>query len=503
MTTEALKITCAENTNNTLQIKCVVAFVFVVCACMGLCFQYPFNALPNTTPFILAFFRIVFFGLVVCRLWFGRHAAALLWGHQSVSYLKAIGCLWLLVAIAGCLGIGGAYSHYLNAILFFIVFYRSKYYSIEDIYYQLASFVVIFLPTTQVWSLDSLLGWGGNVGAVFGADITLLALNVYAWLLALMLLSAATEKALTANWRKGLSFYYFVALPHLTLPYWRWLKNHKLLCQFSSWMTVIGQGTLFVGYFIPALLPLLWLKQCAFGFLLICIVDLSFIGQLFVAQFVLFFLITLGSLTGSASYVPASTPLLGVGMAALFIVFAAIRSFFLELKGYHQWMPKWCDQSVRILSGSCPVKVFSDAHLFGLYIYQVVDDTGKNVLPAFMDDGGPGPLQRWHPRYYQGAMYSVTDVCLAKRYWSEYSGSREDRLEDLLAAGFTLATGSQRLTLRVKAINPSEHYEKNTSAWLDAQWTDIYEGVRQNGKVSTQWLGLPPAVKKTARNFKR
>ena len=502
MSTQILNTSYVESTKNALLIKCVVAFIFVVCACVGLYFQYPFNALPDAAPFILAFFRIVFFGLVICRLWFGRHAAALLWGQHGVSYLKPIGYLWLLVAIAGCLGLGGAYSHYLNAILFFIVFYRSKYYSIEDIYYQLASFVLIFLPTTQVWSLDALLGLEGDVGVVFGDDITLLALNLYAWLLALMLLSAATEKALTANWRKGLSFYYFVALPHLTLPYWRWIKNDKLLCQFSSWMTVVGQGTLFIGYFIPALLPLLWLKQCVFGLLLICIVDLSFIGQLFVAQFLLFFLITLAAFTGG-SHVFVSTPLLGFGLAALFIVLAVIRSFFLELKGYHQWMPKLLDQAVRILSGSCPVKVFSDAHLFGLYIYQIVDEKGKNVLPAFTDDGGPGPLQRWHPRYYQGAMYSVTDVCLAKRYWPEYAGSRDDRLDDLLAAGFTLAPDSQRLTLCVKAINPSEHYEKNTSTWLDAQWTDIYEGVRQNGKMSTQWLGIPPAVKKTARNFKR
>jgi hypothetical protein len=504
MNAQRLEITAEKVTPNALAIKALVALIFVLAACAGLWLQYPFQLLPENYLTILAVFRVAFFLWVLCRLWFGRHAAALLWGHESVCYLKPILTLWFVVALAGLIGFGGAYSHYLNAIIFFIVFYRSKYYSIEDIYYQLGSFILLFLPTTAMLSFDSLISFHPESPLQQSPGITLLALNMYAWLLALMLLSAATEKALTPNWRKGLSFYYFIALPHLTLPFWRWLKNHKLLCQFASWMTVLGQGSLFLGYFIPILLPLLWLKQCAFGLLLICVVDLSFIGQLFVTQFLLFLGVTLfSSGNGGVGALAVPQPEFGLWLSITFMVFAVVRSFFSETLRYRQFMPKIADQCVRVLSGSCPVKVFSDAHLFGLYVYQVIDEKGNNVLPAFENNCGPGKLQRWHPRYYQGAMYSVTDICLAKRYWAEYEGGRDDRLNDLLAAGFSRAAEAKKLTLCVKAINPSEYYEKETAHWVDAEWTEIYQGQRDGGRLAAQWVGEPPAVKKTARNFKR
>ncbi|HEY7773168.1 MAG TPA: hypothetical protein VIC26_08295 [Marinagarivorans sp.] len=484
-----------------------VTVVFIIAAISGLLWQYPFQALPENHPKILAVFRVAFFALVLCRLWFGRWALSLLWGYSARSYLQPIWGVWLVVALCGLVGVGGSLPSYLNLLLFFIVYYRSKYYSIEDIYFQLATFVLIFLPTNSSYSIDALVGLHFLDFSVKSHVLILLVLNLYAWLLALMLLSAAVEKALTENWRKGLSFYYFVALPHLVLPRWHWLRRHKWLCQLASWLTVLGQGTLFIGYFFPVLMPFLWLKQIVFGLMLICIVDFSYIGQLFVVQFLLFLLISTGG--GDASAVLLTQASTSAGLVATvfivsaFIIMATLRSFLSEQSLYKRWIPNAADKVVRIATGSCPVKVFSDAHLFGLYLYRVVDEQGHNWVPAFNNDGGPGQLQRWHPRYYQGAMYSVTDACLAKRYCAHFDDRRNDRINDLLVVALERAGRCSKMTLQVKAVNPSKDYEPDVAHWLDGCWTDIYEGYMESGKLVARWINSPPPVVRTARDYQR
>jgi hypothetical protein len=480
-------------------VRSLACVAFLLAALLGLTSGYPFQQLPLYGDSYFALFRIAFFSLIILRLWRGRRAVPMLWGYQASGYLEPIWYLWLIVAAAGLLGLFGTIPALLNAVLFFIVFYRSRYYSIEDIYFQLASLFIIFLPTNQIMALDLFFNDASSWSIAANNPNIVIFLNAYAWLLALLLLSAAVEKILTENWRKGLSFYYFVAMPHLVLPSWQWLKSKKFLCQLASWLTVVGQGSLFLACLFTQLLPLIWLKQMVFGLLLLVVVDLSFIGQIFVLQFLLFFLISAEGIwhTGqSVAY--TSNSVVGYGVMAL-LVLSAIKTFYADCDWYRMKMPKALDQIVRVFTGSCPIKVFGDAHLFGLYLYQVVDHENNNLWPAFNNDGSAGAMQRWHPRYYQGAMYSVTDACLARTRGAASLNKFVARLDDLIYATHKLHPNINCLTIRVKALNPSTDYQAETEHWLDSDWTPIYQGTIHAGIVSGQWLSPPPAVQRSTR----
>lgn len=569
-------------------IKWALMLAIISAAGVGLVTGVPVRYYPVYGDQALAFFRMIFSAVLLLRLIRSQQALPMLWGWQQTTVLKRIWLIWMVNTFFLMTGFFSQLAALLNFILFLLVFTRSRYFSIEEIYFQITSFILIFLPVNQVWSVDSWLAGQTEIylrdnffqSSLIGSADTVVVLNAYAWLLALLLLSAAYEKISVGNWRKGLSFYYFIGLPHLVKPRFHFLRRYRWLCVCASYMTVVGQGAMGIAYFIPGVREAFLIKQIMFGLLLFVIVDISFIGQLFALQFIVLLVFCQAE---SSMAIPEYNPWLIVFMLAVItgaalVVFeimnrivqpqnaktmqterytskqqseklktlkqqglkqenlqqglrqdlqqdlqqnlqqdlqqrpqrmGRVRIDSARIECLYNWVKRW----VTLTSGLMPVRVFSDVHLFGLYVYKIeLYDTAekgaerKKILSAFTENGEPGPMQNWHPRYYQGAMYPVTDACLARRYFTHLQDYKRAQLDDLLFAALSSVHTQQRNTLyailSVKAVNPTQDYRQNTQSWIDSHWTAVYRcKMVTDGILKSEWLSLPPPVDRITREL--
>jgi hypothetical protein len=476
-----------QDSQKTIKVKCFIGFFVAILSIYGLCAGYPFNVSSIYHNEILAFYRIAFASLLIFRLYRSLSALPMLWGYKCEKDLKIIWFGWMIISVCLLFGFLSFYAQLANFLLFLYVFKRSKYYSIEEIYFQINSLAIVFLPLSNMYSIDNILSISNLYTLSISNQVAIL--NMLAWLLAILLLSAAYEKASNKNWRRGLSFYYFIGNPHLLKPRFHWLRKRLWLCKIISYATVLGQGAIFIAYFIPGVREVFLIKQVGFGLLLFLIVDISFIGQLFSVQFLLLFMLTLYNHEEFA-YLPDMWLLL---TSSLILILAVLACFSNNRK-----LPRIISSLIKYTSGLVPIQVFSDKHLFGLYIYKISDANGDPYLETFNEKGEPGPYQHWYPRYYQGAMYPVTDACISKRYYPKKENTKEEQLLDLGAAAFK-CTEQEQLIISVKAINPDEKYTPTTNHWIDSDWAAIYKLNKTKDIIHGEWIGEPPALKKITR----
>ena len=110
----------------------------------------------------------------------------------------------------------------------------------------------------------------------------------------------------------------------------------------------------------------------------------------------------------------------------------------------------------RFLTGIiCPIGVFNERHLSGFYIYKLrIEDKDLDLEGAFSDEGFPGRLQKWYPRFFQSAMYFVTDFCLGILKFGFKSELHKQRIVDLLYSALDQKKLSQgKVSLSVKGFN--------------------------------------------------
>ena len=273
-------------------------------------------------------------------------------------------------------------SPYTLALTYPALMYKSKHYSIENMYGQCISFFLPFIDPSSIFHID-------------GAGKAFVLIN------AAMMYSAGYEKLRSKMWRSGKAIRGFVSLPHLIKPcfYPRILKisflcSPILLLEFLFPFSLLTNVTLFLFIF----------GLCVFSISLFTVFDISYIGQLLLACMICCWFIW------SNHFIC----LFDFSLTNLFVFLLACISMI------NLFYPtKFISLVMKLTTGSITsIKVFTEIHQTGIFSYKFQKD-GKDILMAFDKDGLFHKSQIFASRYKQAAMYKVTDYCLGKKNYSD------------------------------------------------------------------------------------
>jgi hypothetical protein len=468
----------------------------------GLLAGIPFSTITPEQQWWIGVLRASYGALVALRLFRSLPGTALMHGWRETLRVRRIYSLWIIVALLMALGLLTPVAMLLHWWLGATIQRKNRVYSVEDVLFRATGFCVMFMQPHLAFSLDAQLGWTYGLGSS-----SVIGVNFFMWTVALLMFSAGLEKVWSPLWHKGLGFYYFISLPHLVRPSFAWLNRSRRLSVVLSWITVFSELLLVPAMFIPALRWPLYLAMGGFAVTLFVLVDISFIGQ-----------ITLLLLVGAAAVdwhaAPAADEWLfqfwSVSDWALFTllgglyVVATISSSGLVLvrSGWIHHLMVWTTHFR-------PFTVFVEIHIYGLYLFRLMarmkDGTTRRILDVFTDKGGPGRLQTWRPRTFQGAMYRFTDYCIA--VLEKLEDRRVERarfVEDIAFAGYESLPAAKRaqvqeIEIQVRVFDPADDFEPDTRPWLSPEWQPI--GFVRGFPDALELIpgNEPPRYKKTYR----
>jgi hypothetical protein len=331
------------------------------------------------------------------------------------------------------------------------------------------------------------------------------ALDLWWLALALLMFSAGFEKLFSPLWRRGLGFSLFVGLPHLVQAPFRFLRRLPRLGRTLSYVVLGAELLLLATATCPPARLAIGVVLLGFAVSLFVVVDLSFIGQTLALVLACFLALDAAALIDAT---PAAAPALGGATLALLVAAAApvVAGCLDALPGRIGTATTWL---ARLTVGLEPIRVFTDSQLHGIFLYRVLahgaSGPPRSVVPAFRDDGAPGPLQRWHPRVFLKLTYEVTDLCLEaeRRGWAGVRSSRAfEAATALLDAGLAAMGPDERarvqtLTLEVR---PVELAAEGWCAFDVGPWQAILTAPVTGGRREhVRPLAPPPPLRRTAR----
>ena len=377
------------------------------------------------------------------RLW--THLVTILFLLQLHSMRKSIHMIygygnkmdkWIIGAMFLCV-----VSPYTLIITYPLLFIKSKYYSIENVY---AQSIVFFLPFIDPHSLLHIQGAAKAFVLVNGA----------------FMLSAGFEKLKSPLWLSGKAVEGFFSLPHLIKP-WAY-PNILVLSKLGNFIVVLEFFFLFA-LFTQTGTEIFILGLIGFGISLFTVFDISYIGQLLVASMIGSWIIWSNHSFGFADFSISNL------LVFLIVTVSMINIFY----------------PTRILSGIMkittgaigPFTVFIERHQTGLCTYKFKKD-GKDILMAFNEKGLFDKSQIFTSRYKQAAMYKVTAYC------------RGLDVDDSIADLAYQAGEGETVVLCVKPYDSDKgyHYYKNS------KWHEIAE-ISFNDTYNIRKLSNPPEIK--------
>jgi hypothetical protein len=247
---------------------------------------------------------------------------------------------------------------------------------------------------------------------------------------------------------------------------------------------------------------------------LFVVVDLSFIGQMASIALMAFLALDLHRLShgGTADPVWMSS----ISFDSHTVLFAAviimvILSVTNPLK--EGFLARLCRGIDRYTVGIGPIKVFTDAQLYGFYLYRILaefrDGQTRELVQAFKSDGSQGPLQRWHPRIFlKSTLDVVTDFCflVQERDWDEVRKAIQfEGVSDLIACGFLEINPAdrektKRIIMCVKAVEANKEPSAGGERFTVSDWAPVAGRLVIKGQLSPLTLVAPPRrVSNTAR----
>jgi hypothetical protein len=440
----------------------------------------------------ISLYRIILCAVLLFRIFRTRHAVPLIFGYRSLSgNLKFLPYLWQGLQYVFILFIGvGFYTDYFCLLLLItnIIFInKTKYYSIEDIYIQNIFFHFPFIAVGAHCSIDAATG----IEPVFRNPYML---NSFFVSNALIMLSAGYEKIKSELWVEGKGATSFLSLPHLVKE-----KFHFLSTRFTTVFNVLGylimgaELLLILSTVHSVSLIIVLLILAGFAICLFIMVDISFIGQILLLNMLLFLSIVLVNfsptifwrITFPIQFEPSCIVALIVNIITAVVLF------------YYNFAKNTGLVKIqKFLSGiNSPIGVFNEKHQLGFYIYHLTVDE-LPILEAFNVKGFPGKYQFWYPRYFQAAMYPVTDYCLGIYKFGENSSFKKEQIADLLYSGL-LSIGKKQGTvaLAVKKFDIND----TILSYKEREWTIIGKGI--HSIEGFEWIPreIPPEMKKTYR----
>lgn len=433
---------------------------------------------PNSVPYVN-----IIIGLLLCIRYIRLFPALpLIWGYSSYSIKNKrflfLAFNWLLVISSICLffentTIYAALFLYISNTFLVI---QSKYYSIEDIYFQntlfhlsLLNLALYFMPNAL--NLAALSFFIGN---------------------GIIMFSAGYEKLKSELWRKGNGAISFLGLPHLVRKQFHFISKEtriKPLLVILGYLIVFSEST-----FIFSVTYHYWyyfnlLVLIGFSISLFIIVDISFIGQVLALNLIFCLLVF-----------STGEQVVEVDLALSSFL------FIIHLLGvvtviYYPFALKLNLQKVqKVFTGiNSPIGVFNERHQFGFYTYRILNAEGKEVLNAFCELGYPSKYQFWYPRMFQSLMYPVTDFCLSITKYGVPNQIKKNQIIDALYCAYVSQKNKDdTFTLLVKKYDEGDSITSYTSE----RWVTICKANFYNGKIDIfQLLENPPQIKKTYRSI--
>lgn len=434
----------------------------------------------NIVRYSNTFFALLF--LVKCIR--TKEAFPLLFGFKSYQNkrIKVYKALYYLVMIASVFLVLNVLNFYsiLTILIVQILFVKkSKYYSIEDIYFQNTVFH-LFLMNCSVFA--------GNQYWLEYSALSFFISN------GIIMLSAGYEKFKSPLWQKGRGAITFLSLPHLVRKEFHFVNRYFkspnfivgyliMIAEFTFLFSIVNNNWFLFNLFLLS----------AFSITLFVVVDISFIGQILLLNFIL-----LGFMYFEADIIIRSSP------AFKFSVFPAIL-FFVNLLSlinvfFYSFSLKNKLTSVqKFLTGiNSPIGVFSEKHQIGFYTFRMVMDDQEVVLKTFCEQGYPSKYQFWFPRYFQGAMYPVTDFCISWNKYGEPLSLKQEQVIDLLFSGFKSSKKLEgEVSLSVKKYDDLDTIE----TYVEQPWTTICSIYFSANEVTSplRLLKTPPLLNKHFR----
>ena len=199
---------------------------------------YPISELNQPTIKLIAFFRI-FYGLIILiRLIRGWKAIPLMQGWENTKKYRIVYIFWIGNSLFLILGFLTAVTTIINYFLCYFVWRKQKEYSVEDLLFRLVAFHLLFFDSGNLFSIDFLIGIHYSLISCQPVFLNFFILNVL-----LSFFSAGFEKWFSDTWRKGLGFYYFIAIPHLVHSKFKFLRTKKNICVLLNWLTMIIESS--------------------------------------------------------------------------------------------------------------------------------------------------------------------------------------------------------------------------------------------------------------------
>jgi hypothetical protein len=458
-------------------------------------YLYSFSGLPFGRHFddslgLISIFRIAFGVLLLFRLTRTYKALPLLFSYDSYQKPSLIfpQGLYFIKIILCCNIILGVFTDYSALLLFIccvVFFFKSRYYSIEDIYFQNVLFHLPFLAAGSFYSIDSSL----NIHPVF-AKSTLF--DSFFISNGLIMLSAGYEKFKSNLWMQGKGALSFMSLPHLVKPGFHFLhKKFRGLLVISGYIVMSAEFLLLPAAYHERFLLIVLLILMLFSISLFVVVDISFIGQVMVLIYALFIAVLLCDWQ-SFHY---SEGVINWVVFAINLITLIITIYYKSIQKYKIYIIQ------KFLTGvNSPIAVFNEKHLFGFYTYKVelVSDDNKRVqlIPAFSEKGFPSKFQFFYPRYFQAAMYPVTDYCLGLIKYGKESKFKYSQIIDLMFCGLkSVKVEEGTIIMSVKKFDQDDTIE----LYENQDWTELAECQFVDNQLHFQLLNSPPVLKKTLR----
>jgi hypothetical protein len=459
--------------------------------------EFPFGSLFNSSLEFISIFRILFASLLLIRLFRSYLALPLLFSYEgfrtpSFFFLKGLYFLKIILCCNVIMGLFTDYSALLLFICYLVFFLKSRYYSIEDIYFQNTLFHLPFIAAGSFYSADSYLGFQSifENSALF---------NSFFISNGLIMFSAGYEKFKSGLWLEGKGAYEFLSLPHLVKERFHFLHvNFRVPLIISGYVIMTAEFLLLPSACNNYLFLLVLLMLLAFSISLFVIVDISFIGQVVVLPLTLFLVILLNNW----EHFNMKTPLTLIMPDLIDWIVVAINLITLLVIVFYKALQKFRIPYVqKFLTGvNSPIAVFNEKHLFGFYTYKLElvsnDKTRIQVISAFSEKGFPSKFQFFYPRYFQAAMYPVTDYCLGLIKYGKESKFKYSQVIDLMFCGLkSVKLEEGTIILSVKKFDQDDTIE----LYENQDWTELAECQFVDNQLNFQLLNYPPVLKKTFR----
>ncbi|MHC5002848.1 MAG: hypothetical protein ACYTJ0_06965 [Planctomycetota bacterium] len=436
------------------------------------------------------------FGLVfLLKLAHSIDARELVWAHRgrtsSGSDLPLRAGLALLVLAVACFtaGLATGPAALLAFLLYVVLFHYASLHCLEDILVQTLCLYFVFAGAGAELSLAAVIGTELSWGRVPpGSVIPEVALTVaMGW----VLLSAGLEKVRSPLWRRGLACYYFFLLPNVRRIDTSWLTRRRTLMIALNFLTIAIE----VGY-LPVLLVdgrtiglVTWVLVVGFTAMLLVVFVVDFIGEVQLIGL---------AITGWLLWSAAEDGLAAAAMADVAGMDGAARAAGIALLlsllpgGWAVLAPsapalppplRGVNRALRTMAryswGTMPVTAFTELHLRGPVVYEVLAPDGAGgrqvAWPIFNDRCRPGPARRLRPTFFETMAYKVTDVCVELDRHGRLSDPARERFIRRLAefaarkAERRLGRRPSTLVFRITQIQPPAEFV-GPSEWYLKDW---------------------------------